>query len=151
MYYNRAARPKRFPRLAARDLVPAPKRWFTLTRTTMSDPRLPPEITDYIVDHLHDQPETLKECCLVSKSWIPRVRTHLFGEIVFPHMTAAQAWKSTFPDPTNSPVDYSHSLSFCSLRAIIFLLAGGSLVRTFRNVTRLSLRNCMSNLLFRSI
>ena len=29
---------------------------------------LPPEILDYILDLLHDEPEALKECCLVSKS-----------------------------------------------------------------------------------
>jgi hypothetical protein len=27
--------------------------------------------------------EALKECCLVSKSWIPRTRKHLFAQIIF--------------------------------------------------------------------
>ena len=34
----------------------------------MSDLRLAPEISDYIIDFLHYQPKTLKRCCLVSKN-----------------------------------------------------------------------------------
>ncbi|KAF9643160.1 hypothetical protein BDM02DRAFT_3081141, partial [Thelephora ganbajun] len=55
-------------------------------QTTMSNPRqfhLPPEILDYIIDLLHDKPETLKQCCLVSKSWVSRTRKHLFADIEF--------------------------------------------------------------------
>ncbi|KAF9644805.1 hypothetical protein BDM02DRAFT_3066647, partial [Thelephora ganbajun] len=57
-----------------------------LTQTTMSNPYhvcLPPEILDYIVDFLHDTPETLKQCCLVSKSWVSRTRKSLFADIEF--------------------------------------------------------------------
>ncbi|KAF9644814.1 hypothetical protein BDM02DRAFT_3067122, partial [Thelephora ganbajun] len=57
-----------------------------LTRTTMSNPyqvHLPPEILDCIVDFLRDQPETLKQCCLVSKSWVSRARSHLFTNVEF--------------------------------------------------------------------
>ncbi|KAF9645264.1 hypothetical protein BDM02DRAFT_3073690, partial [Thelephora ganbajun] len=57
-----------------------------LTQTTMSSPHqshLPPEILDYIVDLLHDEPETLKQCCLVSKSWVSRTRKHLFANVEF--------------------------------------------------------------------
>jgi hypothetical protein len=54
-----------------------------LTQTAMSNPDLPPEILDYIIDLLHDEPETLKRCCLVSKSWVPRTRKHLFADIGF--------------------------------------------------------------------
>ena len=32
---------------------------------------LPLETLDYILDFLHDKPETLKECCLVSKIMDP--------------------------------------------------------------------------------
>jgi hypothetical protein len=59
----------------------------------MSDPHLPPELSDYIVDLLHDQPETLKWCCLVSKSWVPRTRRHLFGDIAFRYIPDLEAWK----------------------------------------------------------
>jgi len=45
---------------------------FFSTNPRCSNPYLPPEILDYIVDLLHNSPNALKECCLVSKSWIPR-------------------------------------------------------------------------------
>src|ERR1700753_1926459 len=110
-----------------------------LTRIAMSDPFLPPELFDHIVDHLHEQPETLRQCCLVSKSWIPRVRTHLFGEIIFRHSFHVQAWKKTFPDPTNSPAYYTLALSFSSMSAIIDMFAeGDGFIRPFHNATRLS-------------
>ena len=32
---------------------------------------LPQEILDYATDFLYDERETLKQCCLVSKSWVP--------------------------------------------------------------------------------
>ncbi|KAF9642961.1 hypothetical protein BDM02DRAFT_3104213, partial [Thelephora ganbajun] len=57
-----------------------------MSQTTMSNPHkphLPPEILDYIVDFLYNEPETLKQCCLVSKSWVPRTRKHLFADINF--------------------------------------------------------------------
>ncbi|KAF9642569.1 hypothetical protein BDM02DRAFT_3078319, partial [Thelephora ganbajun] len=66
-----------------------------LTQTTMSNPHqvhLPPEIFDYIVDFLHDTPETLKQCCLVSKSWVPRTRKYLFADIEFFTESDLEAW-----------------------------------------------------------
>ena len=71
---------------------------------------LPPEILDYIVDHLHDKPKTLKQCCLVSKSWVPRTRKHLFGGIEIFTLRDLKAWKKAFPDPSRSPVHYTHTL-----------------------------------------
>ena len=52
-------------------------------QTTMPDPHLPRETLDYIIDFLHIKPETLRECCLVSKSWILYTRKHLFAHIKF--------------------------------------------------------------------
>lgn len=31
---------------------------------------LPPKMLDLIVDHLHNKRETLRQCCLISKSWV---------------------------------------------------------------------------------
>ncbi|KAF9789308.1 hypothetical protein BJ322DRAFT_992451, partial [Thelephora terrestris] len=45
--------------------------------------RLPPEISDHVVDLLHDEPDALRMCCLVSKSWVPCAQKHLFHEVVF--------------------------------------------------------------------
>jgi len=58
----------------------------------MSNPGLPPEILDYIVDFLHDNQNALKRCCLVSKSWIPRTRKHLFADIRFEDGTSLELW-----------------------------------------------------------
>ena len=76
----------------------------------MSNPYLPPEILDYIVDTLRDRPKTLRNCCLVTKSWIPRARKHLFAEIEFFSVEHLESWKKTFPDPFNSPAYHTHTL-----------------------------------------
>ena len=78
-------------------------------------PPLPPEIFDLIVDHLHDDPITLKACCLVSESWVPRARRYLFAHIKFSsHRLFGHAWLSTFPDPSTSPGHHTRSLYFGS-------------------------------------
>ena len=73
-----------------------------LAETAMPSPwpYLPLETLDYIVDLLHDESPALKECCLVSKSWIPRTRRHLFAHIRFYSADNLKSWKKTFPDPT---------------------------------------------------
>jgi len=84
----------------------------------MSNPHLPPEILDYTVDFLHDKPATLKQCCLVSKSWVPRTRGHLFASISFDFILDIEAWKKTFSNPENSPaiipVRYTSAPSYLS-------------------------------------
>ena len=71
---------------------------------------LPPEILDLIVDHLHDEPTTLRACCLVSKSWIPRTRRHLFARVEFRSSRLFKLWMKAFPDSSNSPAHYTRSL-----------------------------------------
>ena len=102
---------------------------------------LPAEILDLIIDKLRDESITLKECCLVSKSWIPRARSHLFANLRFnlnllPH--AAELWMMTFPDPPNSPAHHTRGLTIFSLPAITTTGASvASWIRTFHNVVRL--------------
>src|SRR6266540_1354321 len=81
-----------------------------LLSRTMSDPVFPPEILDYILDFLHKEPETLKQCCLVSKSWVPRTRQYLFSDIGFYSARTLKSWNNTFPDPTNSPAHHVSTL-----------------------------------------
>jgi hypothetical protein len=76
----------------------------------MSNLHLPAEILDHIVDHLHDAEDELMSCCLVSKSWIPRTRKHLFADIEFPTAKRLQSWKKTFPDLSTSPAHYAKTL-----------------------------------------
>ena len=79
----------------------------------MSIPCLPPEILDYITDLLRDESETLKECCRVSKSWVPRTRRLLFAHIQFGSLRNLHSWMTVFSDPANSPAYHAHTLTIC--------------------------------------
>jgi hypothetical protein len=76
----------------------------------MSDPQLPVEILDHIVDHLHDTQDTLRNCCLVSKSWVQRTRKRLFADIKLHTTRDLRSWKKTFPNPSTSPARYAKTL-----------------------------------------
>jgi hypothetical protein len=84
----------------------------------MSDPHLPADILDHVADHLHNKPETLKQCCLVSKSWIPRTRKHLFADIKLDAIRGLRSWKRTFPNPSTSPARYTKTLFVGSPNAV---------------------------------
>lgn len=107
----------------------------------MSRSRLPPEVSDCIIDLLHSEHKTLKVCCLVSKSWVPRVRKHLFAEVVLRSLDALEAWKQTFPDPVGSPGYYTRSL-YISCPQVIFaaVVEENGWIRAFFNVVRLRVR-----------
>jgi len=103
----------------------------------MSNPRLPREILDYTVDLLHDKQDALKQCCLVSKSWVPRTRKYLFARINFNHPDDLEAWKGTFPDPANSPAYHTRSLFVGCPRSVIAEDAEeGGWIRAFSRVVR---------------
>ena len=84
----------------------------------MSNPYLPPELLDYIVDLLHDDPTMLKQCCLVSKPWIPRTRKHLFAKIWLHAKGNLESWRRMFPDPSTSPAKFAESLHIGCARAV---------------------------------
>jgi hypothetical protein len=44
--------------------------------------KIPPEIFDIVIDHLHNDLDALKVCSLVCKSWLPSSRYHLFRSLV---------------------------------------------------------------------
>ena len=72
---------------------------------------LPSEILDLIVDHLHDEPATLKACCVASKSWVSRTRRYLFACVEFhAEESTPQSWMKVFSDPSNSPAHNARSL-----------------------------------------
>jgi len=103
----------------------------------MSNPQLPREILDYTVDHLHDNPGALKKCCLVSKSWVPRTRKHIFARVNFNHAHELAEWKKTFPDPTNSPAYHTRSLFVGCPRSVTAEDAEeGGWIRAFSRVVR---------------
>ena len=79
--------------------------------TTMSH-SIPREIFDLIIDHLRDEPTTLKRCCIVSKAWVQRARKHLFVTVKLRCLSSRPVgrWRETFPDPTNSPARHTRTL-----------------------------------------
>ena len=102
----------------------------------MANPRLPAEILDHVVDHLHDAKHTLRSCCLVSKSWIPRTRRYLFADIDL--KTREGSWKKMFPDPSTSPGYYTKSLSISLFHRVADVDAdAGGWIRGFSRVVRL--------------
>ena len=45
------------------------------------DHRLPQELVDHIIDHLHDDPAALSNCARVCQAWLPTSRLHFFAKI----------------------------------------------------------------------
>ena len=101
---------------------------------------VPPEIWDHIVDFLQDEPETLKQCCLVSKSWVPRTRRHLFAIVRFDTPGDIETWKKTFPDPSSSPAHHTHTLFLNCLEAVTAAdAAKDGWIQTFSSVACLEI------------
>ena len=106
----------------------------------MPTPRLPEELMDSIVDLLRNDRKALKICCLVSKSWIPRARTHLFTDIEIPTVTRLQSWKTTFSDPNTSPARYTKFLYVkCPQAVAVADREEGGWIPTFSRVECLSI------------
>ena len=105
----------------------------------MSDPYLLPEIFDFIIDLLHDNPKALNECCLLSKSWVRRTRKHLFAEIQIRTTGDLTSWKETFPNPRSSPGYYARTL-FIGRSQVVREAGGeeGGWVRAFSRIERLT-------------
>ena len=110
-----------------------------LAETTMSNPYLPSEILNHTVDLLHDERGTLKKCCLVSKSWVPRTRKHLFADVQFISASDLVSWKKMFPDIANSPGHYTQTLFFGCPRALTASDADeGGWIRAFSSLKGLN-------------
>ena len=108
----------------------------------MPNPHLPPEILEYIVDLLHDKPETLKRCCLVSRSWVPRARKHLFAYIRFRSEDDLRSWKKTFLNSANSPAYHARTLFIDCPRAVMAADAEeGGWLRAFSGISSLDVDN----------
>ena len=111
-------------------------------QTTMTNPYLVQEIIDYTIDLLHDDPETLKRCCLVSKSWVPRTRKHLFSHIQFRSPSDLEAWKKTFTDVANPPAYHVRTLVVGCPRFVTASDAEeGGWIRAFSGVTSLEVNS----------
>jgi hypothetical protein len=102
---------------------------------------LPPEILDFIADHIRDEHATLKACCVVSKSWIHRTRKHLFARVSFyAPKSHIDLWKKTFPDASASPAHHTRSLSIRGIPPITAVdMDAGGWISTFHNLVHLHL------------
>ena len=110
------------------------RRKHHLTSTSMSDPRrLPQEVCDHIIDLSYDDAETLKRCCLVSKSWVPRTRKHHFFHVALDSVNYRK-WQKTFPDPANSPACYTLILK---VDGFLKVADWGDWIQGFSHVERL--------------
>jgi hypothetical protein len=104
----------------------------------MSNPSFPPETLDYIIDLLYCQPDTLKRCCLVSKSWVPRTRKHLFAQIILQTEEHLRSWKEMFPNPSTSPARYAKTLFVGCPQVVVAVDAeADGWLRGFSRVVRL--------------
>ena len=76
-------------------------------------PGIPQEIIDEILDHLaiDSDSRSLRSCALVSKSWVPSSRRHLFHTVTFTP-GAFPKWLKTFPVPGESPAHHVRDLIF---------------------------------------
>ena len=110
------------------------------TPTSMSDLHLPQEIPDHVVDILHDQIETLRQCCLVSKSWVPRTRKYLFATVELITSDDIKRWKKAFPNSSKSPGYHTHTLTVKFPEAITNG-AEGEWITAFSRVVRLEIRD----------
>jgi len=103
-------------------------------------PNLPCETLDHIVDLLHDNESPLRNCCLVSKSWVTRTRTHLFSEVAFQSAEHLDSWKTTFPDPSTSPARYTKTLFIGDPTVVRAVDVGaGSRIKGFSRVVHLAM------------
>jgi len=101
---------------------------------------LPRELLDHIVDLLHGSKTPLRNCSLVSKSWVARTRTHLFAEVHFQTTESLESWKKTFPDPSTSPARYAKALSVGCPRVVTAADGdSGRWIAAFSRVERLEL------------
>ena len=104
----------------------------------MSGPRLPSENIGSILDLLFDDPQALKQFCLVSKSLVDRARKHLFNHVMFEGPQSLNKWEKNFLDHKNSPA--VHTRSLCFPHAEAFTKEDLSLIRLFTEVVRLEVR-----------
>ena len=103
-------------------------------------PNLPCETLDHIVDFLHDSQTTLRDCCLVSKSWVARTRKNLFAEVEFQTAENLESWKTMFPDPSTSPAHYTKALLIGSPKIVeVIDVEAGSWIKGFSRVVHLAM------------
>ncbi|EKM51322.1 uncharacterized protein PHACADRAFT_200143 [Phanerochaete carnosa HHB-10118-sp] len=91
---------------------------FKLAFTSRMSPKLPQELWDMVIDHLHDDRATLLVCCCICKSWLPSSRFHLRDHIRLrlPFLRpTAKSLSAEEQDDTDVLARISHPHRACSL------------------------------------
>jgi len=78
--------------------------------------RLPAELNDYIIDHLWNDPASLRSCSLTCHGWLPATRYHLFYRIRIRSSSECLRFRKFLEAPT--PLPHSH-LSYY-VRELVF-------------------------------
>ena len=80
---------------------------------TITAPGIPQEIIDEILGHLATASDTrsLQSCVLVSRSWVPSCRKHIFHTTWFTPSSMSR-WLEAFPVPEESPAHHIKDLRF---------------------------------------
>ena len=104
----------------------------------VESPSIPSSTRDTRLHHRPpDRRDTLEACCLVSKSWVPRTRKHLFADVKFRSPAHLKLWKEAFPDQSNSPACHTHTLLVaCPEEVTTADAEQGGWIRSFSRVER---------------
>ena len=78
----------------------------------------PVKIIDLIFHRVHDEPTTLRACCLVFKSWVPPTRRYLFARVDFRSFGSVKLWMTAFQNPSNSLSHYTRVLRLSNLETV---------------------------------
>ena len=107
----------------------------------MSAPALPPELLDHIIDLLHDSRAALRNCCLVSRSWIPCTVSEATSSPTSIFNTEGKLEsREIFPDPSTSPARYAKTLTIGRFQVFTAADAeAGGWISSFSYVERLEM------------
>ncbi|KAF9643188.1 hypothetical protein BDM02DRAFT_3192080 [Thelephora ganbajun] len=72
---------------------------------------IPIEIIDEILDHLRTDESCLRSCALVSKSWTPSCRKHIFYRVTLGDPLGFVKWTNSIPAAPNGPHLYTRELT----------------------------------------
>ena len=104
------------------------------------NPRLPAELLDHTVDLPRDERYALESCYLVSKSWVSRIRKHLFAEVEFLTPRDAQSLENCLSGSIHLPACYTKSLTMAKFPRVGIVGEDGvvgDLIRSFTRVVYL--------------
>jgi hypothetical protein len=112
-------------------------RWsISVAPTAFRRPPMPPELIDTIIDMLHTDRAVLATCALVSRSWLPASRYHLFSKVTITRQSSPVISK-LLSSPRCTIASAVRHLALHTIEDLSQSICGLS------NVTQMSLRGFM--------